>query len=68
MTKALAIANQCYVLTANSANDDMAKGSGIISPWGDETRDDNKEIITAQMDLSEIKRVRKYIDIGLKKR
>ncbi|TLP39312.1 carbon-nitrogen hydrolase family protein [Arcobacter arenosus] len=66
MTKALAIANQCYVLIANSADDNMAKGSGVISPWGDETRDDSKEVISSQLDLNEISKIRKYIDIGLK--
>lgn len=68
MTKALAIANQCYVLTANSSNEDMAKGSGIITPWGEEYRDDKKELISHEMDISEVKKVRKYIDIGLKKK
>ena len=66
MTKALAVANQCYVLAANSADENMAKGSGIITPWGIEYRDDKKEIITHTMDLQEIKKIRKYIDIGLK--
>ncbi len=56
MTKALAVANQCYVLTANSANEDMAKGSGIITPWGEEIRDDEEEIISHNMDLSEVKK------------
>ncbi|WP_321313476.1 carbon-nitrogen hydrolase family protein [Halarcobacter sp.] len=68
MSKALAIANQCYVLTANSANDDMARGSGIITPWGEEIRDDKKELISHTLDKEEIKKVRKYIDIGLKKK
>ena len=68
MTKALAVANQCYVLTANGADDNMSKGSGIITPWGDEYRDDSKDKIEHEMDLSEIKKIRKYIDIGLKKK
>jgi len=68
MTKALAIANQCYVLTANSANNDMAKGSGIITPWGEEIRDDKKEKISHILDQKEIKKVRKYINIGLKRK
>lgn len=68
MTKALAVANQCYVLTANGADANMAKGSGIITPWGDEHRDDSKEKIEHTMKLSEIKKIRKYIDIGLKKK
>lgn len=68
MTKALAVANQCYVLASNSADDNMAKGSGIISPWGEEYRDDSEEIISHNMDLKEVKKIRKYIDIGLKKK
>ncbi len=66
MTKALAVANQCYVLTSNSADDNMAKGSGIISPWGDEIRDDTQELISGELDFKEISKIRKYIDIGLK--
>jgi len=65
MTKALAVANQCFVLTANGADANMAKGSGILSPWAQEFRDDAKEIISQTIDLNEIKKVRKYIDIGL---
>ena len=68
MTKALAVANQCYVLTANSANENMAKGSGVINPWGEELRDDTKEVISSKMNLFEMKKVRSYIDIGLKNR
>lgn len=67
MTKALAVANQCYVLTANSANKTMAKGSGIITPWGDEIRDDTLETVSHEMNIDEIKRVRTYIDIGMKR-
>lgn len=65
LTKALAIANQCFVLASNSANDVDAKGSGIISPFGDEFRDDSKNAIEKEIDLSEIKKMRKYIKIGL---
>jgi len=68
MTKALAVTNQCYVLTANSANENMAKGSGVINPWGEELRDDTKEVISSKMNLFEMKKVRSYIDIGLKNR
>jgi len=68
MTKALAVANQCYVLAANGADVNMAKGSGIITPWGLEYRDDEKELISHTMDLNEVKKIRKYIDIGLKKK
>ena len=68
MTKALAVANQCYVVTANGANENMAKGSGIITPWGNEYRDDEEEVLSYTMDMEEIKSVRKYINTGIKKR
>ncbi len=66
LTKALAIANQCFVLASDSANDDMAKGSGIISPFGDEFRDDKKESLSRLVNLDEIKRMRSYMDVGIK--
>ena len=66
ISKALALVNQCFVIACNSANDNMAKGSAIISPFGNVIRDDNKEIIQTKFDKDEIKKVRTYIDIGLK--
>lgn len=65
ISKSLALVNQCFVIAANSADENMAKGSAIISPFGNVTKDDNKEIIEATFDLDEIKKVRKYINIGL---
>lgn len=65
ISKSLALINQCFVIACNSADDNMAKGSAIISPFGNVTKDDSKEIIEAEMDLEEIKKVRKYINIGL---
>lgn len=66
ISKALALVNQCFVIACNSANDNMAKGSAIISPFGNVIRDDNKEIIQTKFDKDEIKKVRTYINIGLK--
>lgn len=65
ISKSLALVNQCFVIASNSADDNMAKGSAIISPFGNVVKDDNKEIIKVNADLSEIKKVRKYINIGL---
>jgi predicted amidohydrolase len=66
LTKALAVANQCFVIASDSANDDMAKGSGIITPFGNEYRDDNKEFISKLVDIEEITKMRKYMDVGIK--
>lgn len=67
ISKSLALINQCFVIACNSADDNMAKGSAIISPFGNTVKDDSKEIIKTIFDLDEIKRTRKYIDIGLDK-
>ena len=45
----------------------MAKGSAIISPFGNVTKDDSKIKLETLFDDEEIKKVRKYIDIGLNK-
>ncbi len=65
LTTALAIANQAYVLCANGADESMAKGSAIISPFGDVTIDDSSRLIMHAFDLHEIKKMRRYLDIGL---
>ena len=65
ISKSLALVNQCFVIACNSADDNMAKGSAIISPFGNVTKNDEQEIIKEEIDLEEIKKVRTYINIGL---
>lgn len=66
LSRALAVANQCFVIASDSANDEMAKSSAIINPFGDVTMDDNKEIIKLQSDLKDIKKMRRYLPVGIK--
>lgn len=65
ISKALALVNQCFVIACNSADDNMAKGSAIINPFGIVKKDDENEIIEDFFDKNEIKKVRTYINIGL---
>ncbi|PAF46733.1 carbon-nitrogen hydrolase family protein [Helicobacter sp. 12S02232-10] len=65
LTKALAIANQAFVVASDSANDQMAKGSAIITPYGLVYKDDGREIVSLEADLNEVNKMRKYIHIGL---
>lgn len=65
LTKALAISNQCFVIASNSANSDMGAGGGIITPFGNVYKSYEKEMIKASVDFREIKKMRKYINIGL---
>lgn len=66
LTKALAVANQCFVVASNSANKNMAKSSAIISPFGKMIKNDKKKIITTLYDKKEIKKMRRYLNIGIK--
>lgn len=66
LTQALAVANQCFVIASDSANDDMAKSSAIISPFGDVTKDDGKKLILCDANFKEIKKMRRYLNIGIK--
>lgn len=65
ISKSLALVNQCFVIACNSADDNMGKGSAIISSFGNVIKDDSKEIIKTVFDANEIQKTRKYIDIGL---
>jgi len=61
LSHALAVMNQCYVLLANSKDKDMASSSAIISPTGYSIKDDTKKIIVGDVELSEVKKMRRYI-------
>jgi predicted amidohydrolase len=65
LSKALAVANQCFVIASDSADESCAKSSAIITPFGDVTIDDSKEVISKTIDLKEIKLMRKYLDVGI---
>ena len=64
MSRALGIANQCYCIVANSADDDMAKSSAIVTPNGDMTLDDLSDRIEGYIDLRAVKKIRRYIRMG----
>jgi len=63
LSQALAIMNQTFVVVSNSADEDMASSSAIISPWGEAYMDDSLEVIEKNILFSEIKKVRRMIRI-----
>jgi len=65
LSHALAIANQAFVIVANSSDEDMASSSAIITPFGDVYRDDSSFFIKHEINFNEIKKMRRYINIGL---
>jgi predicted amidohydrolase len=66
ISQSMAILNEAFVVLANSANDDMAKSSGIITPFGIEFRDDRSQYLSHTADLKEIQKMRRYMDIGIR--
>ena len=63
---ALAIANQCFVIVSNSSDEDMASGSCVINPFGEIVEDDKSNMIDAKFDKNLIKKMRRYMDVGLR--
>ena len=61
LSRALAIMNQTFVVVSNSADDDMASSSAIISPWGDRVMDDSSEVVEKNIDLKDVQRIRRLI-------
>lgn len=65
LSQALAVANQAFVVASNSANDTMAKGSAIITPYGIVHKNDRKPFVACEVDLGETSRMRKYFNTGI---
>ncbi len=65
LTEALAVMNQCYVLGADASNEDCTSMSGIISPFGKAIRNGNALCLLSAYDKQEIRRMRRYLDVGI---
>ncbi len=65
LTNALAIMNQCYVVASDASNDDFTGQSGIITPFGHEVRNGTSALLSEPFDTSEIKKMRRYMDVGI---
>jgi len=61
LAPALAVMNQAYVIVANSAREDMAASSAIYSPNGGVVTDDMLPVISGQIDMGLLKKMRRYI-------
>ncbi|WP_419777249.1 carbon-nitrogen hydrolase family protein [Malaciobacter marinus] len=65
LVKALAISNQCFVIASNSADDNCCKSSSIINPFGEVILDDSKELLQVVFDKKQIRKIRKFLDVGI---
>ena len=66
LTRALSIMNECYVIVGDSANDECTKMSAIINPQGEVFYNGNNSCLEMIYDKKSIKRMRKYMNIGIK--
>ena len=66
ITATLAVINQCYVIASDLMNEDATKMSGIIAPMGKVLRNGNKPCLSVPYDTLEIKKMRRYMDVGIK--
>ena len=65
LTQALAVMNQCYVIASDSSNKECSAQSGIVSPFGDVQRNGNKACLNVAYEPREVKKMRKYLDVGI---
>jgi omega-amidase len=62
--KALAVANECYVVQSDVDNDDTTASGAIITPFGEGVRN-HEPLLIGQYLRSEVKKMRRYLDIGI---
>ncbi|SFV59682.1 Aliphatic amidase AmiE [hydrothermal vent metagenome] len=65
LTNALAVINECYLVCSDNLNKECNAQSGIISPFGVEERNNKRAILEWDFDKNEIKKMRRYMDIGI---
>jgi predicted amidohydrolase len=65
LTQALAVMNQCYVVASDSNNKDCSGIISIITPFGDQKIKRNESCLKAPYDAKEVKKMRKYLDVGI---
>ncbi len=65
LTESLAVLNQCYVLASDASNEDCTSMSGIITPFGKTVRNGNALCLVSTYDKQEIRRMRRYLDVGI---
>ncbi|WP_373071858.1 carbon-nitrogen hydrolase family protein [Sulfurimonas sp.] len=65
LTSALAVINQCYVIASDSENKDCSGHIGITTPFGEVLKKGNNHCLSAEYNPKEIKKMRKYLDVGI---
>jgi len=64
--RALAVANECYVMQSDVRNEDTSGIGGIVTPPGETARNGDAVICTRPFRVSEVKKMRRYLDTGIR--
>jgi len=64
--KALAVANQCYVVQSDTDNEDTTGQCGIVTPFGECVRNEAQGALVQPFDPMEVKKMRRYLDTGIR--
>lgn len=64
LSNSLAIANQCFVIVSDSPNTEFTQINHIITPFG-EKLENAGELNIQNVDLNEIKKMRRYLPVGI---
>ena len=64
--RALAVANECYVVQSDTDNDGTSGLSGIVSPFGECIRNESSPVLQLDFDRREVKKMRRYLDTGIR--
>lgn len=63
--KGLAVANECYVVQSDTDNDEMTGIGGIVTPFGETTRN-SAEVLCGAYSSKAVKKMRRYLDVGIR--
>jgi predicted amidohydrolase len=65
LSNALGIMNQCYVIASDASNEAYSGESGIITPFGEEQRNGDRQSLSIPFESSQIRKMRRYLNVGL---
>ncbi|HIC12685.1 MAG TPA: carbon-nitrogen hydrolase family protein [Sulfurimonas sp.] len=65
LTQALALMNECYVISSDALNAECSAMSAIITPQGEVTLNGNKPCLVQAYNQKNITLMRRYINIGI---
>lgn len=66
LLQALALSDQCFVISSNAKNLECGEATHVFSPWGEIGEKSPAGSVCAELDLKQLKVQRRYLDLGIK--